>query len=211
MRRNPIPTADPDTSTRIGGWLFRHRTLAARADRPRPAAHPPRRGARLADAAGRPASAIVAAGEALRLWARASHRRHLADAQRSARTARGERAVRAACAIRSTSATSRSGSASRSARGCCGWRRSSSLLLGARVPRDRPMGGTAARGAAAATRIARTPARVPRWLPVVRRDAGAGAGSTATFSWRETLFSERGTLIAIAVGLPAALAQEHGC
>jgi protein-S-isoprenylcysteine O-methyltransferase Ste14 len=46
-------------------------------------------------------------------------------------------------------------------------------------------------------------ARVPRWLPSLSvlssspEPAGPGA---ATFSWRETLFSERGTLIAIAAG-----------
>ncbi len=40
--------------------------------------------------------------------------------------------------------------------------------------------------------------RVPRWWPALRSRAG-GQGAPA-FSWRETLFSERGTLIAIAVG-----------
>jgi protein-S-isoprenylcysteine O-methyltransferase Ste14 len=40
--------------------------------------------------------------------------------------------------------------------------------------------------------------RVPRWLP--SWPAAAGSSSTATFSWRQTLFSERGTLIAIGVG-----------
>lgn len=57
-------------------------------------------------------------------------------------------------------------------------------------------------------------ARVPRWLPPVadRRARGGCTGhdfsqasaissaSQASFSWRETLFSERGTLLAIAVG-----------
>jgi protein-S-isoprenylcysteine O-methyltransferase Ste14 len=41
-------------------------------------------------------------------------------------------------------------------------------------------------------------ARVPRWLPsfgAAERPAG-----TVTFSWRQTLFSERGTLIAIGAG-----------
>jgi protein-S-isoprenylcysteine O-methyltransferase Ste14 len=41
-------------------------------------------------------------------------------------------------------------------------------------------------------------ARVPRWLPSFA--ALAAPPPAATFSWRETLFSERGTLIAIAVG-----------
>jgi protein-S-isoprenylcysteine O-methyltransferase Ste14 len=41
-------------------------------------------------------------------------------------------------------------------------------------------------------------ATVPRWLPSFR--AHAPAGTDAAFSWRETLFSERGTLIAIGAG-----------
>jgi protein-S-isoprenylcysteine O-methyltransferase Ste14 len=39
-------------------------------------------------------------------------------------------------------------------------------------------------------------ARVPRWLPKL----GSPSATFIEFSWRETLFSERGTLIAIAVG-----------
>jgi protein-S-isoprenylcysteine O-methyltransferase Ste14 len=50
--------------------------------------------------------------------------------------------------------------------------------------------------------------QVPRWLPTFNRrgrkdhDFSANAASSAvqSFSWRETLFSERGTLVAIAVG-----------
>jgi len=43
-------------------------------------------------------------------------------------------------------------------------------------------------------------ARVPRWLPRGNRgDRGIRRGQLA-FSWRETLFSERGTLIAMAAG-----------
>jgi protein-S-isoprenylcysteine O-methyltransferase Ste14 len=41
--------------------------------------------------------------------------------------------------------------------------------------------------------------RVPRWLP--SWTGAAISGRDTTFSWRHTLFSERGTLIAIAVGL----------
>ncbi len=42
--------------------------------------------------------------------------------------------------------------------------------------------------------------RVPRWLPAFnRRDRGLRR-RTEGFSWRATLFSERGTLIAIALG-----------
>lgn len=40
--------------------------------------------------------------------------------------------------------------------------------------------------------------RVPRWIPLVRRPIQLDAA--ATFSWRATFYSERGTLIAIAVG-----------
>jgi protein-S-isoprenylcysteine O-methyltransferase Ste14 len=40
--------------------------------------------------------------------------------------------------------------------------------------------------------------RVPRWIPSLR--GPDGLVSAARFSWRETLFSERGTLIAIAIG-----------
>jgi protein-S-isoprenylcysteine O-methyltransferase Ste14 len=42
-------------------------------------------------------------------------------------------------------------------------------------------------------------AMVPRWLPT-RNAAARTTMSAAAFSWRETLFSERGTLIAIAAG-----------
>ncbi len=41
-------------------------------------------------------------------------------------------------------------------------------------------------------------ARVPRWLPSF--GATASPAGTATFSWRQTFFSERGTLIAIGAG-----------
>jgi protein-S-isoprenylcysteine O-methyltransferase Ste14 len=55
-------------------------------------------------------------------------------------------------------------------------------------------------------------ARVPRWIPTLRHGGKGGRGSlnltsagpeapgAASFSWHETLFSERGTLIAIAIG-----------
>jgi protein-S-isoprenylcysteine O-methyltransferase Ste14 len=43
--------------------------------------------------------------------------------------------------------------------------------------------------------------RVPRWLPSLTSNAGAPIPSVGEpFSWRATLFSERGTLLAIAVG-----------
>lgn len=43
-------------------------------------------------------------------------------------------------------------------------------------------------------------ARVPRWLPSFSRGNRGLRRATEGFSWRETLFSERGTLIAIALG-----------
>ena len=54
-------------------------------------------------------------------------------------------------------------------------------------------------------------ARVPRWIPLSRRSQVASRKSSResqvasrqsaeVFSWRETLFSERGTLMAIVVG-----------
>ena len=47
-------------------------------------------------------------------------------------------------------------------------------------------------------------ARVPRWIPKrKRRDqlfSASSAASAGAFSWRETFFSERGTLLAIAAG-----------
>jgi protein-S-isoprenylcysteine O-methyltransferase Ste14 len=43
-------------------------------------------------------------------------------------------------------------------------------------------------------------ARVPRWLPLASPVSLAPRISSPTFSWRDTFFSERGTLVAIALG-----------
>jgi protein-S-isoprenylcysteine O-methyltransferase Ste14 len=43
-------------------------------------------------------------------------------------------------------------------------------------------------------------ARVPRWVPSLRSSPPADSGSREVASWRDTLFSERGTLLAIGVG-----------
>jgi len=43
-------------------------------------------------------------------------------------------------------------------------------------------------------------ARVPRWLPGGNRGARGLRRGQLAFSWRETMFSERGTLLATAVG-----------
>jgi hypothetical protein len=46
--------------------------------------------------------------------------------------------------------------------------------------------------------------RVPRWLPKLGNDLSGAMDQTepssGVFSWRDTFYSERGTLIAIAVG-----------
>jgi len=42
--------------------------------------------------------------------------------------------------------------------------------------------------------------RVPRWIPNRNRGERGLRRGQVTFTWRETLFSERGTLIAMAVG-----------
>jgi len=54
--------------------------------------------------------------------------------------------------------------------------------------------------------------RVPRWFPTLHRgerggrrgkslqDLTSASSVVASFSWRDTLFSERGTLLAIATG-----------
>jgi len=60
-------------------------------------------------------------------------------------------------------------------------------------------------------------ARVPRWIPSASglkgRRSTAGLqpthGSEARFSWRETLFSERGTLLAVAAGYAILWAKAH--
>jgi hypothetical protein len=43
-------------------------------------------------------------------------------------------------------------------------------------------------------------ARVPRWIPRVGPSTTDRGLAPAVFSWPETLFSERGTLVAIAAG-----------
>ena len=43
-------------------------------------------------------------------------------------------------------------------------------------------------------------ARVPRWVPSLSSRPMSATAAAAAFSWRDTLFSERGTLIAIGVG-----------
>jgi protein-S-isoprenylcysteine O-methyltransferase Ste14 len=53
-------------------------------------------------------------------------------------------------------------------------------------------------------------ARVPRWLPsVVNRRQSTGDRRLPTNSWSETFFSERGTLIAIAIGYSLLWIKQH--
>ena len=54
-------------------------------------------------------------------------------------------------------------------------------------------------------------AQVPRWLPnTLARGARKERGEANVFSWRETLYSERGTLVAIAIGFAALWLKAHG-
>jgi hypothetical protein len=48
--------------------------------------------------------------------------------------------------------------------------------------------------------------KVPRWMP---RIDGVQHGEASAFSWRETFFSERGTLLAIAVGVALLWLKAH--
>ena len=63
---------------------------------------------------------------------------------------------------------------------------------------------------AAGRRLPRLAARVPRWMPSLRSASERRPVTRCTaFSWRETLFSERGTLIAIAVGYLLLVGQSN--
>lgn len=50
-------------------------------------------------------------------------------------------------------------------------------------------------------------AQVPRWLP---RMTNLARSAVPTFSWRETFYSERGTLVAIAIGFALLWLKAHG-
>jgi hypothetical protein len=52
-------------------------------------------------------------------------------------------------------------------------------------------------------------AQVPRWLPNMFHKVSAVPPMTV-FSWRETFYSERGTLIAIAIGFALLWIKAHG-
>jgi protein-S-isoprenylcysteine O-methyltransferase Ste14 len=52
-------------------------------------------------------------------------------------------------------------------------------------------------------------AEVPRWIPHIRPRVRPPGTASSAFSWRDTLFSERGTLIAIAVGYALLYVKRH--
>ena len=52
-------------------------------------------------------------------------------------------------------------------------------------------------------------AEVPRWIPRLRRRDQPSGAAASTFSWRETLYSERGTLIAVTVGYALLYLKRH--
>jgi protein-S-isoprenylcysteine O-methyltransferase Ste14 len=181
---------------RFGGWLFRHRTsipipivLALALIPPQRLAH-----ASFFDAAG---AALVALGEALRLWAV----RHIGVISRT----RGDRLG----PLIST--------------GPFAYVRNPLYLgnvalwvgfaLAAHLPLLAPVVAAvlaveyhaivrweealleSRRGAEYRAYAARVPRWIPRMLP-----AGAAPSASTAFSWRDTLYSERGTLIAIIAG-----------
>ena len=199
---------DPDTLTRVGGWLFRRRTSL-------PAAHrrwrccsfrPPRSSAALSTPlmlagvpiVGRRRAAAAVGVHHIGVISRTRSDRlgPLVDTGPFALVRNplylGNIALWVGFAVSARLALARA-DRRRPAR--------------ARISRDRPVGRTAPRVAAgrAVSRLRGARAALdPRFAGASRAIAGR-PGIAATFSWTETLFSERGTLIAIAVGLPAAL------
>ena len=203
-----------DMMTRVGAWLFRRRTVI-----PVPLALAillcRRVALELSRARGR-------GGRSRGAWrsdspvGRAAHRRHLAHAQRPARSPRRVGTVRAGaqsfvCGQRRPVGRIRRERAPAMARtGLCRHPR-------IRVSRDRAVGRTAARGAArrAVPRLRRAGAALAAtpqsWATSTHARFGARPRTLRPavpgFSWRETFYSERGTLIAIAAGYRAPLAQ----
>jgi len=186
--------ADPDTTTRVGGWLFRHRTLIPLpiviALVGVPVDHAPFSTGLLAAGV-----AVTLAGEWVRLWAV----RHIGVISRTRSDRLGPLVasgpfalVRNPLYVGNIALWTGFAVAARLV-----WMapviivllsaeyhaivRWEERLLESRL-------GDAYRAYAA---------RVPRWLPNFRTSSDRPDG---TYSWRETLFSERGTLIAIAVG-----------
>ena len=140
--------------TRVGGWLFRHRTVIPLPIAARPARPPgrPARPHRLLLGSG---VLIVAAGELLRLLGGPPHRRRFRgrEATGSARWSQPDRSAGPQPALpRQHPAVGRV----RAERPAALARRPIVAAARARVPRDRPMGGAAARSAARATPTAST-------------------------------------------------------
>ena len=195
--------------TRIGGWLFRRRTVI-----PLPLALAvllaPERLARAPAAVVAAGVVLVVTGELIRLWGV----RHIGVISRTRSDRLGPLVASGPFAL------VRNPLYVGNIALWVGFALSARLLWLApvvrrhprvRISRHRPMGGTAARERLG-ERYRAYAAQVPRWIPNTfnRRDrrargdldfsAGSAASAVNVFSWRETFYSERGTLIAIAVG-----------
>jgi protein-S-isoprenylcysteine O-methyltransferase Ste14 len=186
--------ADPDTTARIGGWLFRYRTLI-----PIPIALA-LLGLRIGEtpsSAGLLASgvAVTLAGELVRLWAV----RHIGVISRTRSDRLGPLVASGPFAL------VRNPLYVGNIALWAGFAITARLvwmalvivvLLGAEYHaivrwEERLLASRLGDGYRAYA------ARVPRWLPTFRTRSERLEGA---YSWRETLFSERGTLIAIAAG-----------
>ena len=162
----------------------------------------------------------MARGEGLRLWAV----RHIGVISRTRSDRLGPLVATGPFALRfaipCTSATSRCGSASPSSARLVWLVPDRHRRALARVSRDRAVGRRRCSRRAVGDEYRAYAGRVPRWIPSAvafapgasarpgrdARQSSAEAPQSPTavgcrrYSWRETLFSERGTLIAIAVG-----------
>ena len=198
-----LQQTDADGMTRIGGWLFRRRTII-----PLPLA------LAVLLVPGRGTHPIERWSLRESSWSRSARRSASGACATSARSrgpaaigsARSSRPVRLRwCAIRSISATSPSGSASRSAPTSSGSRRSFVVVLAFEYHaivrwEERLLRGTPRR---AVPRLRRAGAAMDTDRQSRQRRTIRPASQTRRrelFSWRETFYSERGTLIAIAIG-----------
>jgi protein-S-isoprenylcysteine O-methyltransferase Ste14 len=193
-----------DTMTRIGGWLFRYRTLipmplalailAIPASRTQPAA--------LVSAG----SLLVALGEAIRLWGV----RHIGAISRTRSERLGPLVASGPFAIVRNPLY---------VGNVALW---AGFAVSARLPWLAPVFVAILAFEYHAIvrweerlleerlgeRYRAYAARVPRWLPNVFHTVPAVSPMTV-FSWRETFYSERGTLIAIAIGFALLWIKSH--
>jgi protein-S-isoprenylcysteine O-methyltransferase Ste14 len=200
-----VPQSHADTVTRVGAWLFRHRTaipvplgLAILLAPSTLAAGPP-----ALVVAG---AAIVAAAEAVRLWSV----RHIGAISRTRRDRLGPLVVSGPFAlIRNPLYVGN----------IALW---IGFALSARLPWLAPLFAAILffeyhaivrweerlLDERLGDRYREYAGNVPRWVPAIngrarrrlQAPAGAATPGASVFSWRQTLFSERGTLIAIAIG-----------